>query len=175
MKTIQRNPEINIDHAQSIVRSATEILNRETGDNPFLVHEELQDMMQKNVGIVRTAEELEQALRDLKILTAKTGQLKAHASSQFNPGWNEAIDLKNLVIMAEAVTKSALMREESRGAHTRIDFEGEREEGLDYNVVIRKKSNSDDMEVEKVKRPDPSEELSKIAYASLEDLEEGRV
>ena len=54
--------------------------------------------------------------------------VKADGASQYNPGWHEAIALRNLIITAESVARSALMREESRGAHTRVDFPGEQDE-----------------------------------------------
>jgi len=77
--------------------------------------------------------------------------------------------LKNLIITAEAVTRSAILREESRGAHTRLDFEGERKEGLEYNIAIQKADRG--MVAKKITRTKPSEELEKIANASLEELE----
>ena len=121
-----------------IIKKATDILNLNQGNNPYLVHEELQNIMQNNVGIVRTGEELQSGLNKLDKIKSDINNVCAHASSQYNPGWNEALDLNNLIITAEAVTRAAILREESRGAHTRIDFEGERKEGLDYNVVIKK-------------------------------------
>ena len=170
IKKIQKTPAISEEQVRIIIRGATDILNRETGTNPFLVHEELQDMMQKYVGIVREASELKHALNEIERLKIEAKRLKAHAASQFNPGWNEAIDFQNLLITAEAVSRAALMREESRGAHTRIDFENENEEWLHYKVVIRKGDNGQ-MEVQKVKREQPSEELRRIAYSTLEELE----
>ena len=77
-------------------------------------------------------------------------------------------DLKNLIITSEAVTRAALLREESRGAHTRLDFEGEREEGLGYNIIIKKTETC--MQAEKVIRESPPKELEEIAHASLEEL-----
>jgi succinate dehydrogenase / fumarate reductase flavoprotein subunit len=161
-----------IDEARvkAIIRGATDILNREKGTNPFVVHEELQEIMQRRVGIVRSAEELRKGLEEINALKAKAAQVKAHASSQYNPGWHEAVDLGNLLVVSEAVALSALMREESRGAHTRIDFEKESEEWLKYNVVVRKGPDGK-MQVLKVQRKDPPAELAKIAYAELEELE----
>lgn len=156
--------------ATAIIRSATDILNREEGPNPFLVHEDLQAVMQANVGIVRTGEELQKGIEELQRLKEDTAKVKAHATSQYNPGWNEAIDLNNLVVTAEAVARSALLREESRGGHTRIDFEGESEEGLTYNVVVKKNAKGE-MEARREKRGEPPKELHAIAHASLEDLE----
>jgi succinate dehydrogenase / fumarate reductase flavoprotein subunit len=100
--------------------------------------------------------------------------VKAHGSSQYNPGWHEALSMKSLVISAEAVARAALMRQESRGAHTRIDYEGERDEWLRYNIVCRAGSNGE-MEVEKLERPEPVAYLKEIAHAKIEDLESGKV
>ena len=144
-------------------------MNRDEGKNPYLVHEELQTIMQQYVGIVRTGDELKNGLGKLDIIKTDIEKVYAHASPQYNPGWNEALDLKNLIVTAEAVSRSALMREESRGAHTRLDFEGERTEGLKYNIVIKKTDTG--MTAEKIERDDPPQELADIAYASLEDLE----
>ena len=121
-----------------ILRAATDILNRENGENPYLVHEKLQNIMQEKVGIVRTGDELREGLEKLQDIKTDIDNVCSSASPQFNPGWNEALDLKNLIVASEAVTLAALMREESRGAHTRLDFEGEREEGLTSNIIIKK-------------------------------------
>jgi len=157
------------EYVVRILSNATDILNRDEGKNPYLVHEELQDIMQNNVGIVRIGEELQSGLGKLETLKADIENVYAHASPQYNPGWNEALDLKNLIVTAEAVTRAAILREESRGAHTRIDFEGEREEGLSYNIVIKKTDSG--MTAEKISREDPPQELVDIAHASLKELE----
>jgi succinate dehydrogenase / fumarate reductase flavoprotein subunit len=152
-----------------IIKNATDILNRDEGNNPYLIHEELQDIMQNNVGIVRGGEELGVGLEKLNKIKTDIENVSAHASAQYNPGWNEALDLKNLIITAEAVTRAAILREESRGAHTRLDFEGERKEGLEYNIIIQKTDQG--MVAKKITRSAPSEELVNIANASLEELE----
>jgi succinate dehydrogenase / fumarate reductase flavoprotein subunit len=161
------------ERVNKILKNATDILNRDEGKNPYLVHEELQDIMQRYVGIVRTGKELNNGLEKLEALRADIEKVYAHASAQYNPGWNEALDLKNLIVTAEAVSRSALLREESRGAHTRIDFEGEREDGLSYNIVLKKTEAG--MTAEKINREDPPRELAEIAHATLEDLEGGNV
>ena len=79
-----------------------------------------------------------------------------------------------MMITAEAVARHALMRQESRGAHTRIDYEGERDEWLKYNIVTRKGSDGE-MQVEKIEREPPPEYLHEIAYAKIEDLESGKL
>ena len=164
-------PSINQDQVTSSVRYATEILNRESGTNPYLLHEELQEAMQDKVGIVRSDELLTEGIEQLEKFKEAYKDVKADGASQFNPGWHEALSLRNLIITAEAVAKSALLREESRGGHTRVDFPGEREEGLEYNIVVSKQSDGL-MKIEKVHRPKGGEELMRIAYSTIEELEQ---
>ena len=128
--------------------------------------------MQNNVGIVRTGEELQIGLEKLDKIKSDIKKVSAHASAQYNPGWNEALDLVNLMVTSEAVTRAALLREESRGAHTRLDFEGEHEDGLRYNIIIKKTEQG--MLAEKIIRESPSRELEEIAHASLDKLEKGK-
>ncbi|MEE3195758.1 MAG: fumarate reductase/succinate dehydrogenase flavoprotein subunit [Candidatus Neomarinimicrobiota bacterium] len=170
IKSINNNPNLNNDDVQKIIRSATDILNREKGENPYLIHEDLQELMQNNVGIVRTDELLSEGLDRLSNLWKKFNDVKADGASQFNPGWHQAISLRNLLVTAESVARAAKMREESRGAHTRVDFEGERDEWLQYNVVISK-SNEGTMIADKVMRDEPDPELKRIAELSIEELE----
>ena len=156
---------------EKIIRKATNILNKEEGKNPFLIHENLQKIMNDHVGIVREENELIQGIEKIDALKTDIEQVKAHPASQYNPGWNSAIDLSNIIIASEAVAKSALIREESRGGHTRLDFPNETEKGLEYNVVVKKGEDSS-MKIRKEIRTEGPEHLSKIALASLEELEE---
>ena len=145
-------------------------MNRENGENPYLIHEELQDLMQDNVGIVRTDELLSKGIDGLSSLWEKFKNVKADGACQFNPGWHQAISLRNLLVTAESVARAARMREESRGAHTRVDFEGESDEWLKYNVVISK-SDDGKMIAEKTLREEPDPELKRIAELSIDELE----
>ena len=169
-KSLSGFPAIDDDQATKIIRNATDILNRESGENPYLLHEELQETMQDNVGIVRTEEELKKGIEDVQKIKESYKNVKAQGASQFNPGWHEALGMRNLLITAEAVARAAHLRQESRGAHTRLDYEGERDEWLGTNVVI-KKGEDGNMVVEKIDRSEPDSELYRIAKAELEDLE----
>ena len=93
-------------------------------------------------------------------------------ASQYNPAWHEALSLRSMMVVAETVALSALLRQESRGAHTRLDFEGEHDEWGKVNVVVRKKSDGS-MSVSKVERGVPPDHLAAIAYSSLDSLEGG--
>ena len=170
IQTISGRPKLNDDQAKKVVRSATNILNRDHGENPYLIHEDLQELMQNNVGIVRTDELLSEGIKGILALWDNFNNVKADGASQFNPGWHQAISLRNLLVTSEAVARAARMREESRGAHSRIDFEGERDEWLQYNIIL-KKSSSGTMSAEKILRDKPDPELERIAKLSIEELE----
>ena len=170
--SLQGTPRADDAQIVDAYREATDILNRESGENPYLMHEAVQEVMSTNVGIVRTGRELEVAVEQLAILRERAKQLKAHGASQYNPGWHEALSVRSLLVVGEAVARAAYLREESRGAHTRLDFEGERDAWGAFNIVSRKKPDGE-MQVEKIGRPEPPAELAAIAYATLEELEGG--
>jgi succinate dehydrogenase / fumarate reductase flavoprotein subunit len=167
-------PRVDPARVQAAMRRATDVLNRESGPNPFVLHERLQDIMGRYVGIVRTEEDLRQALGLLDGLKAEAARVKAHGTSQYNAGWHQALDLRNLLVTAEAVTRAALLRRESRGAHTRLDYPGERADWQKVNVVVRRGADGG-MEARTEPLPEMPPALAAIAHATIEDLEAGRV
>ena len=169
-KILATHSEIDKDQVTRIIRNATAILNRESGANPYLLHEELEHNMQANVGIIRTEKELEKGIGTLEKIKEAYKTVKAKGASQFNPGWHEALGLRNLLITSEAVAHAALLREESRGAHTRADFPGEQEHWLHYNIVITK-GDDGKMRLVKTERPAPDAKLERIAKSSIDTLE----
>ena len=156
----------------NIIRKNTDILNREKGSNPYLVHQKIQKIMDDHVGIVREEKELKEGINKLEEIKKEIKKIKAYPASQYNPGWNLAIDLNNMIIICEAVARAALIREESRGAHTRLDYPEESEEGLTFNSIV-KKAEDGSMSTDKKQRSMPPNELSKIAYSDLKELENG--
>ncbi len=94
----------------------------ENGENPYTVHQELQQVMQNLVGIIRNEEELASAIKEVDALRHRIANLTVEGHRQYNPGWNLAIDLRNMLLVSEAVAKAAFERKESRGGHTRDDF-----------------------------------------------------
>src|SRR5450432_506422 len=168
------SPKTDNEQVTSAIRHATEILNREKGTNPYILHEKLHDTMSKGVGIVRNKADLETALVELEGLKQEAQTLKAPGASQYNPGWHEALSMRSLLVTSEAVTRAALMREESRGAHTRTDHPGESAEWVKYNVIVKRGANGA-MEIEKRAKPEGPAYLVAIANAKIEDLESGKV
>jgi succinate dehydrogenase / fumarate reductase, flavoprotein subunit len=137
-KAIQAAP---IDSGQ-VEEAAREILTpfeRKTGESPYTIHRDLQETMQNLVGIFRTKEDLNHALEELEKLKDRAEHVSVEGSRLFNPGWHLARDLKAMLTVSEAVTMSALARQESRGAHSRIDYPGlDAGWGTKNNVIVHK-------------------------------------
>ena len=95
---------------------------RETGESPYEVHSALQECMGKFVGIFRTQADLEAGLETLRALQARAKNIKVEGSRMYNPGWHLVRDLRNLLTVSESITRSAMLRKESRGAHSRLDY-----------------------------------------------------
>ncbi len=92
------------------------------GENPFAVQEDLQAVMMSDVAVFRSEEGLRNALDRLETLKGRVSHVGTTGSRLYNPAWHTALDLKHMVRIAEAIVRSALLRGESRGAHTRVDF-----------------------------------------------------
>ena len=107
------------------------------GENPYTIHADLQETMNELVGIIRTKEEVEQALAKLEALKARAAKMSVQGDKVFNPGWHLALDLPNMLIVSECIARSALIREESRGGHTRDDFPAMSPEWRKVNLVCR--------------------------------------
>ena len=120
-KTVQ-NTSLDSTQIEAAAREMLAPFERKDGENPYTIHRDLQDVMQNLVGIFRTREDLTRAMEELEKLKARAERLSVEGSRMFNPGWHLAQDLKSMLTVSEAVTRSALAREESRGAHSRIDY-----------------------------------------------------
>ena len=97
-------------------------LSREDGENPAAVVEDLREMMQEKVGIIRTGKLLQEALKDLDELEARAALTCPGGSRIYNPGWHQALELGAMIDVSRMCALAALEREESRGGHTRDDF-----------------------------------------------------
>src|SRR5438309_1598722 len=111
------------------------------GENPYAVQEALQDMMGAYVGIARKEDDLRTALAELEKLRARAARVAVEGNRQYNPGWHTALDLRNLLTVSEAVTRAALARRESRGAHTRVEYPDSDPQFGRVNVVVRRQGD----------------------------------
>jgi succinate dehydrogenase / fumarate reductase, flavoprotein subunit len=114
-----------------------------SGENPFAVMRDLQDVMQRLVGIIRKADELETALKELDGLKERARTVSVQgAVREYNPGWHTALDLRAMLTVSECIARAALTRTESRGGHTREDHPGSDPEWGRVNLVLREKRGS---------------------------------
>ncbi|MFI8825883.1 fumarate reductase/succinate dehydrogenase flavoprotein subunit [Streptomyces sp. NPDC053431] len=91
------------------------------GENPYTLHQELQQTMNDLVGIIRRESEMAEALDRIAALRERARRVAVEGHRQFNPGWHLALDLRNMLLVSECVARAALERTESRGGHTRED------------------------------------------------------
>ncbi|MFF7573939.1 fumarate reductase/succinate dehydrogenase flavoprotein subunit [Streptomyces sp. NPDC008061] len=101
--------------------SAESLADGATAENPYTLHQELQQTMNDLVGIIRRAPEMEQALEKLAALRVRAHRAGVEGHRQFNPGWHLSLDLRNMLLVSECIARAALERTESRGGHTRED------------------------------------------------------
>jgi succinate dehydrogenase / fumarate reductase flavoprotein subunit len=133
---------------------------RPEGDSPYAIHDDLQNIMQNLVGIFRDEQDLRRALSELDGLKARAARVRVEGSRLFNPGWHLAWDLHSMLTVAEAVTRSALARRESRGAHSRIDCPGLDDVwGKKHNVVVKKDGTMTLVETPVLEMPDELKQM----------------
>ncbi|MEU7634857.1 MULTISPECIES: fumarate reductase/succinate dehydrogenase flavoprotein subunit [unclassified Streptomyces] len=94
---------------------------RGPAENPYTLHQELQQSMNDLVGIIRREGEMAEALERLAKLRARARRAGVEGHRQYNPGWHLSLDLRNMLLVSECVARAALERTESRGGHTRDD------------------------------------------------------
>ena len=128
---------------ESAEKCALQPFERKSSENPYAVQHTLQDVMQDLVGIVRTEAEMLQALERIRELKAKSERVSVDGNREYNAGWHTALDLSNLLTVAEVITRAALERKESRGAHFRDDFPAKDEQSGKFNIVARKGTNGE--------------------------------
>ena len=153
----------SIDAAQIDAAAARsmEAFNRGAkGERPYQIQYDLQEKMQELVGIVRMESEMKQALEVIEKLHVREANVGIDGNRQYNNGWHTAMDLRHLLTVSEAITRAAILRQESRGAQFREDFQSKDPEWGKYNLVIKKTDSG--MAVEKRPVPELPVELKQI-------------
>ena len=143
----------------------------EAQENPYTIHQELQETMQDLVGIIRVEGELKEALERIANLEARAAKVSVEGNRQYNPGWHLALDLRNMLLVSRAVALAALERQESRGGHTRDDFPMTDPYWGGQNVVVQVAQADGtvgpaDITIRRQPLPQPPSELAEL----LEDV-----
>jgi succinate dehydrogenase / fumarate reductase flavoprotein subunit len=159
-KTRERVP-LDDAEIETAERETLAPFNRAEGPNPFLLHDDLKDAMQTYVGIIRTEGDLRKGLEHIERLKDAAGRVKVDGNRHYNAAWHQTIDMRNMLIVSEAMARAALARKESRGAHAREDFpEMDKGHFSKVNVVIRKGASG--MQIEEAALPNLPEDIKKV-------------
>lgn len=132
----------------------------EEDENPFLLHEELQGIMEEHVGIIRDEDRLEEGIQKLQDLKERAEDLGAKGDRIYNAGWRECFDVINLIDVGIAVAKAAKERKESRGAHSRVDYTEDREKYDATKLLLRLEDGEISTEFESL--PEMREEIKEL-------------
>ncbi len=159
-KKITAQPRIDEAQVEDTVKENLAPFDRTEGENPYAVLEDLQKMMQRRVGIIREEKDLRAALEAIAALRERVKNVKVGGNVQFNPGWHMAMDLNNMLDISEAVTRAALERTESRGAHTREDHPNTEKEWGKVNLIVNKRGGA--VAVERVPLQAPPPEMQAL-------------
>jgi succinate dehydrogenase / fumarate reductase, flavoprotein subunit len=154
------NGKATVDEAeiQSVATTALAFFERgPAGENPYQIQYDLQETMQDLVGIVRVEDEMQQALQATAQLRSRAEQTGVAGNREYNNGWHTAIDVGNMLIVSEAITRAALLRKESRGAQFREDFPNKDPEWGKYNIVIKRDADGEMLVEKRPVAPMPEE------------------
>ena len=119
---MRSRPTVSDADVRAAAEAAVAPFADEGGENPYTVQQDLQDVMHNLVGIIRTSEEMERALKSISDLRERAAKATVEGHRQYNPGWHLALDLHNMLLVSECIARAALERTESRGGHTRDDY-----------------------------------------------------
>jgi succinate dehydrogenase / fumarate reductase flavoprotein subunit len=153
---------IQTQQVESAAKAAVEPFERGAqAEGPYQVQYDLQEMMQDLVGIVRNEAEMQRALEGLAKLRERARKVFVGGHREYNPGWHAALDLPNLLLVSEAVTRSAIERRESRGGHFREDYPDKDPVFGKINIVIQK-GRDNQMELSRAAIPEMPSELKAV-------------
>jgi succinate dehydrogenase / fumarate reductase, flavoprotein subunit len=138
-----------------------------TGEGPYAIQQELQQLMQELVGIVRRQEEMERAVESIGELRERAATVAVAGNREYNPGWHTALDLENLLTVAQAVAIAGAARKESRGAHFRDDFPEKDPAFGAFNHAVRRRPDGE-MVLDRVPIPPMPAELQEIVREQQE-------
>jgi succinate dehydrogenase / fumarate reductase flavoprotein subunit len=155
-----RAQEIDGAQVDAATTHALAPFGREEGENPYAIQQDLQDCMQRLVGIIRREDELKEAQKELAALKERAKRVKVEGHRQYNPGWHLALDLDALLTLSECLTMGALQRTESRGGHTRDDYPRTDDELGKVNMVIHRRE--DELSIHAEPLPQMPDELEAL-------------
>ncbi|MBS1953693.1 MAG: fumarate reductase/succinate dehydrogenase flavoprotein subunit [Cyanobacteria bacterium SZAS-4] len=160
-KKLTATPTVSDESVKAALDEMEAPFSRPNGVNPYDIAKALNQIMSTHVGIYREEKELEAGIAKLEDLKAQVKEVGIKGTKAYNPGWHLCRDLKNMIISSEAIARSALSRKESRGAHSRLDYEDIDEENWGHvNSSISK--DGDRMKLEHTPKPEMPDDLKNL-------------
>jgi succinate dehydrogenase / fumarate reductase flavoprotein subunit len=157
--------QINSAQVETAARRALEPFNRNVAgdgyEGPYQVQYDLQEMMQRDVGIMRREDEMLRALEGLRKLWERARRVGVIGHREFNPGWHTALDLTSLLTVSECIARAALERKESRGAQFREDYPN-KDEALGKLSIVLKKGADGTLQLRREPVPEMPAELKQV-------------
>ena len=138
---VRQNGATRVDDGaveRAIAESLAPFERGPSGENPYKLQMELQEVMQTGVGIVRLEDEMQAALVEIDKFKATLPRVSVTGHREYHSGWHTAIDLRNLLPVSEAIARSAIERKESRGGHFREDYPEKSPEFGNVNIMVRR-------------------------------------
>jgi succinate dehydrogenase / fumarate reductase, flavoprotein subunit len=154
-------PRLDDAEIEACSREALAPFERAEGPNPFVLHEDLKDKMQTYVGIIRNEGDLKKGLENLERIGEAVSRVKVDGNRHYNAAWHQAFDMRNMLVVSEAMARAAMLRKESRGAHAREDHP-DMDKGHFSKVNIVAKKTPTGMHVEEVPHADPPAEIKAV-------------
>jgi succinate dehydrogenase / fumarate reductase flavoprotein subunit len=140
--SLARRPAAKAADVTAAIADALKPFETNGGENPYSVQAELQDIMFDLVGIIRTAKEMTQALKEIEKFKARAKKVTVEGGRAYNPGWHVALDINAMLTVSEACARAALERTESRGGHTRDDFPQTDADWGKVNLIVKEKDGA---------------------------------
>lgn len=160
VQSLKGQVKVDRGQADAAVQQLLAPFSNTGNENPYSIHNDLQECMQALVGIIRTEGELRKALEEITVFKQRLARVKVTGGREFNPGWHLALDLHSLLSVSEAVTLGAIERKESRGGHTRDDYPFADDRYGKLNVVIRRQAGQ--LTVNQEPLPEMPDELKQL-------------
>ncbi|MBI3280411.1 MAG: fumarate reductase/succinate dehydrogenase flavoprotein subunit [Acidobacteria bacterium] len=156
-----RPAQADAGEIEQAIHDALAPFERGGAEGPYQVQQQLQETMQDLVGIVRREHEMVEALARIEDYKRRARQCSVCGHREYNNGWHTALDLSSLLTVAEAITRSALERKESRGAQFRDEYPAKDDRYGGFNVGVRK-SAAGSMHIERLPLPPLRDDLKQI-------------
>src|SRR5918996_60244 len=120
--------EIDSSQIDTEKQRVLEPLERQDGENPYELQQQVQEAMMEHANLMRNEESLQEGLEKILEIKERVPNVKAQGSTLFNPGWHASQDIRYLTQISEIILRTALERKERRGAQWRLDYDGPSDE-----------------------------------------------